>query len=263
MNKPKILLFDVENTPSTAYIWSLWTETTTEEMIDKSWYMLCWAAKWLGSKEIMSSALIDFPKEYKKNPENDKPILQKLWSLLDEADIVIGHNALDFDTRKANARFIINGMKPPSPYKVIDTLKVARKYFYFTSNKLTDLGKYLKVGEKIDTGGFKLWKNCMNGDKKSWEIMIKYNKHDIILLEDVYLKLRPYIMQHPNLGTLIDSERAVCPKCSSCNIQYRGHTYTSSKKYRRFICSDCGGWSREVTSILELDKRKKLLTNAN
>lgn len=251
MDKPKILIMDIENTPNTAYIWGLFQEITSADFIDNPWTMMCWGAKWLHEKNIMSSALVDFPKEYKKNKENDKLILQKLWKLLDEADIVVGHNMKGFDTRKANARFIMNGMTPPSPYKVVDTLLVARHTFFFTSNKLADLGKYLGLGTKIDTGGFQLWKACMNGNLKAWQKMVNYCRQDIILTEKVYLKLLPYIDSHPNVGVYADDETARCPKCGGNHIEKRGFSFTNVGKYQRFNCKDCGGWSRGRKNLRE------------
>lgn len=244
-NEPKILLFDIENAPNTAYIWGLWQEVISQDMLDQNWFMLCWAAKWLGSKEIYTSALVDFPKNYKQNKEDDKLILQKLWKLLDEADIVIAHNGKNFDVRKANARFIMNNMQPPSPFKVVDTLQEARRHFFFTSNKLNDLGRYLKVGQKVETGGFKLWKQCMEGDLKAWEKMVRYCKNDIILLEKIYLKLRPYMHTHPRTDIYINANDLCCPKCNSKNIKKEGFSYTASYKYQRYSCNVCHGWFRD------------------
>ena len=253
-NEPKILLFDIENAPNTAYIWGLWQEVISQDMLDQNWFMLCWAAKWLGNKEIYSSALVDFPKNYKRDKEDDKLILQKLWQLLDEADIVIAHNGKKFDVRKANARFIMNNMPPPSPFKVVDTLQEARKYFFFTSNKLNDLGKYLGVGQKVETGGFKLWKQCMDGDLKAWDKMVKYCKNDIILLEKIYLKLRPYMETHPNINLYSHDIDNKCPKCGSDKIKKEGFSYTSVSKYQRYSCRSCGGWFRDRTNLLRKTK---------
>jgi|SRR3972149_8722136 len=252
MSKPKILLFDVENSPNTAYIWSLWTEVVSDDMIESPWYLLCWSAKWLGEDKIMSSSLIDFPKDYKKNPEDDKKVLQKLWNLLNEANIVIAHNAKKFDVRKTNARFIMNGMTPPSPYRIIDTLQVARQYFFFTSNKLDNLGKYLGVGEKMDTGGFKLWQDCMRGNRQAWKKMVAYCKNDIVLLEKIYLKLLPYINNHPNLGNYIESDEPLCPKCGSEELNKEGFTHTDVGKYQQYSCKECGGWSRGRQNLKDI-----------
>lgn len=242
--QPKILIFDIENSPNSAYIWGLFNEVTNADFIEQPWHMLCWGAKWLGESKIYSSALIDFPKEYKQDPENDKCVLQTLWHLLDEAEIVVGHNVRGFDVRKANARFIMNGMKPPSPYKIVDTLTVARKNFMFTSNKLNDLSKYLGIGEKIDTGGFELWKQCLKGNKKAWKKMVKYCKQDIILTEKVYQKLLPYIENHPNIWIYNGKTEESCPKCGSDNVVKEGFAYTNFYKYQQYKCKDCGGWHR-------------------
>ena len=66
---------------------------------------------------------------------DDKPLLKGIRDLLDEADIVIAQNGKSFDVRKVNARLIQHGFQPPSPYRVVDTMLVAKKYFAFTSRR--------------------------------------------------------------------------------------------------------------------------------
>jgi len=259
----QILLFDIETAPNRGWIWRLWDEIRNMGMIEQDWYILCWGAKWLEKKEVMSSALPDFPL-YKKEPRNDKHVLQELWKLLDEADVVIGHNAVKFDRRKVNARFMFHGMKPPSPYMMIDTLLVARKEFDFSSNKLNDIVVFLGLGKKIDTGGFELWTQCLDGIMSAWRKMVKYCKHDVTLLEKVYLALRPYMLQHPNIGVYNDDNRPCCPKCGCEKIHYRGYYHTTVSRFKRFKCLNptCGGWGRERKNLLSKDKRQSLTTNA-
>lgn len=257
----RVLLIDIETAPCLAYMWSLWKEIRSYNFVEKEWYMMCFSAKWLGSKEIISYSLSDF-KGYSKNPEDDKQLLLKLKDLLDEADVIIAHNGINFDMRKINARLIANGITPPSPYKIIDTLQVVRKVFAFTSNRLNDLAQFFKIGKKNDTGGFDLWRKCFTGDAKSWKTMINYNRKDVVLLEKIYLIIRPFIAQHPNFGLYNDKNECQCPKCGSKKIQYRGYYYSNSSKFRRFVCTSCGGWSREKINILSNDKKKLLITNA-
>jgi len=137
----KVLLFDIETAPCECWSWGLWNELKSTKMIKSDWYVLCWRAKWLGSKEIIEGTV---------SGKNDKPCMVKLRNLLSEADIVIGQNGDNFDIKKVNTRFIIHGLTPPSPFKSIDTLKIARRCFKFTSNRLDDLGNYLGVGRKND-----------------------------------------------------------------------------------------------------------------
>ena len=225
-------------------------------MFEKQWYILCWCAKWLDSKNVIKSALPDFPKEYATDRENDRFILEVLWKLLDEADIVVTHNGVAFDLKKIYARFAIHGMKPPSPFKTVDTLLSARKHFDFTSNKLGDLGKILGLGTKVDTGGFPLWRECMLGNKQAWVRMITYCKNDVILMEKIYLRLLPFMETHPNLAMYIDDKDPRCPNCSGKNLQKHGFAFTQQAKYQRVVCTDCGAWARFKTNLLEKNKIK-------
>lgn len=243
-DSPKILLFDIETAPSTAYLWSLWQEVKSTDFIISDWYIMCWSAKWLGDRDMMSSALPDF-QEYKSDKENDKNILLKLHRLLDEADIVIAHNGKKFDCKKINTRFVKHGIRPPSPFRVIDTLSVAKKEFSFTSNRLDSLGSFLGVGRKVKTGGFDLWKKCISGDSRAWDKMVRYCRGDVRLLERVYNKMLPYITNHPKL----DVFGGVCVNCQSKNVHFRGYTANNSHKYRRFQCQSCGAWGRERLSV--------------
>jgi hypothetical protein len=224
-------------------------------MLKQYGYILCWCAKWLNDTKVYSDALINYP-DYKNNPENDKYILQTIWKLLDEADIVIGHNVADFDVKQLNTAFIKNGMKPPSPYKIVDTLLVARRKFSFLSNKLADLGKILKLGEKVETGGFSLWKRCLAGDKKAWQHMLKYNKQDVMLLEKVYYKMLPYIENHPHYGSYIDDNKIVCTNCGSTKLNKNGFTFNNLAKYQRLLCQDCGSWMRMRINLNDKTKIK-------
>lgn len=234
----KILLFDIETAPNLGYVWGKWEQDVIEN--EKDWYMLSFAYKWLDDKKVKAYSLPDFP-AYKKDRENDKALVTKLWELFNEVDIIIAHNGDQFDIRKANARFMVHGLGAPSPYKTIDTKKVAKKYASFDSNKLDELGRYLGIGRKEQTGGFGLWKGCMSGDKKSWNKMVSYNKQDVILLEKVYLKLRGWMTNHPNVNLFTEEDG--CPACGSDHVQKRGFSIAGNKTRQRFQCQDCGKWS--------------------
>ena len=142
---PKILLFDIETALMEVYVWGLYKQRIPHTNIikdkdgnEKSWFVLSWAAKWLFDDNVQSDIVT--PSESKSR--NDKRILKSIWKLLDEAEIVIGHNLDRFDIRKLNARFIDHDNNPPSPFRSIDTLKVARKEFAFVSYKQDFLTKH-------------------------------------------------------------------------------------------------------------------------
>ena len=242
----KILLYDIETSPNLGAYFQLYREGNIV-WTTKHWYMLSFAYKWLGEKSVKVKSLIDY-EMYKKNPENDYMLVKDLWELFNEADIVVAHNGVAFDTKKTYARFIHHKFPPPSPVKEIDTKLIAKKHFKFDSNKLDDLGDYLGIGRKIQTGGFVLWRDCLNGNLKAWEKMKKYNRGDVELLEKIYLAFRPYIANHHNVA-LINGLLKACPRCGSINIKRNGYTYTRVSKNQRYYCFDCKSYSTSANSL--------------
>lgn len=251
----KILSFDIETAPLEGMMWGVWKQNIAMNQLKQDWSILTWAAKWLGEDQVM----YDSVHYYTDDPRDDHMVLQGLWDLLDEADIVVAHNGNRFDIPRVNTRFLLQDMPPPSPYKKIDTCEVAKRNFAFTSNRLDNLGKFLGVGRKVDTGGFGLWTRCLAGDKEAFEKMLEYNVQDVQLLEDVYLAMRPYMPNHPNVGVHNDEEIFQCPKCGGVHLVRRGFQTTNVGKYQRYQCTDCGGWSRGRYTENSIAKRKALL----
>jgi len=214
---PKVLAFDIETAPIKAYVWSVWNTNISADKIVSEWFMLTWSAKWLFDSGVMSARLT------KKEvlTEDDSRITNKIWKLLDEADIVIAHNARKFDIPKLQTRFLLHSLNPPRPYRQIDTLLIVRREFGFTHNNLNVLAKVLGLGQKINTN-FQLWKDCLNGNKEALKNMETYNKQDVLLLEEVYLALLPWIKSHPNVGLYLDSDVSVCSSCGSDQIEKHG-----------------------------------------
>ena len=233
--KAKILLLDVESTPNVAYVWGKWEQNVLGDFIRER-QIICFAWKWLGEKDTHVLSLPMFPRNYRQNMSDNSALIQKLHKLISEADIVVGHNVDKFDDKIANTDFIINGLVPPPPHRTVDTLKVARTKFGFNSNKLDDLGVRLGLGRKLKHTGFSLWVGCIHGDPKSWRMMEQYNKQDVVLLEKIYLKLRPWMTNHPTVWL-----KESCPSCGSNKVQSRGFSILKSLRRRRFSC-ECGQW---------------------
>jgi DNA polymerase elongation subunit (family B) len=229
---PKIYLVDIETSPNIGFSWGKWEQNILK--FSKEWEILSFAYKELGKKSTYCIARPDFV------DDTDKALTKAAWKVLNEADIVIGHNLDAFDNKKLKAKFLEHGLKPPKTYKTIDTLKIARAQFAFNSNSLNDLSATLKVGKKVKTGGIDLWFGCMDGDPKAWAKMIAYNKQDVILLEKVYEALRAWYPAHPNLA--LYTERPGCPVCTSAHVQRRGTQVLQSRKVARFQCQACGHW---------------------
>lgn len=253
---PKILFLDIETAPILAYVWNLWDQDVGLNQIKSDWFILAWAAKWLGDP---ASKIIYRDQSRAKNIEDDSQILREMWKLLDEADIIVTQNGKAFDEKKLNARFILNGMKPPSSFKHIDTAQIAKKKFAFTSNRLEYMTDKLctkyKKQKHLKFSGFELWKECLAGNKKAWKEMEKYNKYDVLSLEELYKKLIPWDNSINFSIYYEDSLDRIC-SCGSKRFKKNGIKYTSVGKYQRYKCLDCGSEISGRSNLLSKEKKR-------
>lgn len=248
------IILDVECAPKLAYVWGMWKQNVSQDMLLEHSYLMSASVKQLGS---------DTTYYHETRTEDDYGLVKWLIEWMDKADYIIAHNGKKFDMPLIKARALINNIEPPSPYKIIDTLEIARKEFLFTRNTLENLALQLNCGltKLIDRkfSGFKLWKECLDGNEEAWAEMKKYNILDVEVLEEVYNKLRPWDSRHPNINVEDDKEIMRCPKCASTQLIRRGFYTTNVGKYQRYQCNSCKGWSSSRYIENSVEKRKSLL----
>lgn len=238
---PAVLVFDIETLPILTYTWGAYQQDLQIDSVVKDWAVLAWSAKWLGDDKIISDVL----SSKEAVARNDKRLVKDFWKLLDRADVIIGHNSKAFDIKKLNTRFMSNGLTPPSSYKHIDTFIAAKSAFGMTFNKQDYIAKYLGIHRKLHTD-FQLWVDCDNGKKKALKQMRDYNENDVLMLEEIYLRIRPWISQHPNLATIAQVD--ACPSCLG-NYHKSGIYYANKKKYNEYRCSNCGAIFHSTKSL--------------
>jgi hypothetical protein len=257
--RPRILLLDIETKPLTSFVWQLWDNNVALNQIKEDWSILSWSAKWLGEDEVFYQ-----DNRHSKNLEDDKELLKDLWKLIDESDILVGHNIRKFDDKRISARFIANGFKSPSSYRMEDTMILAKARFGFTSNKLEYLtGKLCKKFKKLDHAkfpGFKLWDECMKGNVEAWDEMQAYNQRDVESLEELYLILKPWDKKGYNVNVFNESEEISCT-CGSVEFSKNGFVYSNTGKFQRYTCKKCGAETKSKENLLSKEKRKSLKSN--
>lgn len=234
---PRIAFFDIETAPILGYTWEMF-EANVFHVVQPT-YMLCYSIKMADSKKIKTRRLCDYP-GYQEDKTCDKALATELHEDMAKCDLIVGHNGDSFDLKKSNARFIVHGLQPPPPIKSIDTLKIARKHFKFDSDKLDNIGRYLKVGCKTPNMSKDIWLGCIDGDPVAWGKMGRYNAQDVRLLEAVFHRVAPWYSSHPNLPAY--SGASGCPTCQSANVQMRGFNVAKSRRTQRLQCQDCGHW---------------------
>lgn len=239
MNKPKILIYDLETSPIETRRWSVWYKGALE--ITKDMEITSIAYKWHGEKKIHVLARCDF------KDKTDKTLTKKLFKLIDEADAVMGHNAGRFDNKVSQTRFLFHKLGRPSPYYTIDTLKIAKKHFALTRNNLDEIARFLGVTRKLSVGAKDLWKACEEGDKKAWKLLKDYNVNDVLVLYEVFEKLEAWSDIPSEFKATNADKPRVCTSlnCDSTEFRNKGYTYTLKGVYKRFVCKKCGKPHRE------------------
>jgi DNA polymerase elongation subunit (family B) len=232
---------DLETSPMTALVWGLWDQNISPNHIIDSSYVLCYAAKWLKSDEMF------FDSVHQSKP---KAMLKGIHKLLEEADVVIHYNGKRFDIPVINKEFLLHKFNPPAPYKQIDLLQIVKSNFKFPSNKLDYVSQRLGLGKKVEHEGMSLWTKCMNGDKDAWKRMEDYNIQDVVLLEDLYNTLLPWIKNPPNRNLFSDIQG--CPTCGHEHLQKRGTAVSTTGTYQRYQCKSCGSWSQGTKSTKKM-----------
>lgn len=227
----KLLFLDIEIAPSLATVWGLRNAFLKPENLVNDSYVLSWAAKWYDSDEVEYSSL--------RIADHDEMIVG-MYELLEQADAVVTYNGDNFDLKILNQEFLLLGLPPPAPYKSVDLLKTMRKRFRGTSNKLNYWLKRLNIGQKVEHRGYQLWLDCMDGNKKAFVEMETYNIGDVVELENLYKRVLPWITNNANRNAYDNSCK--CPHCGSKKYQLRGWRVTTTRKYRRAQCTNCGGW---------------------
>lgn len=253
---PKILILDIETSPQAALIFGLFNKYIGIEHTDEDWFMFSWAAKWIGDDKVFGDVLNS---EEAVN-QDDCRIAESLYNIVNDADIIVAHNADKFDIPRMKLRFLVNGFPPPLPFQVVDTLKVWKREFGSTSNRLDYLNRnVLKIEGKKETVGFNLWKRCYHGDADALRDMYEYNRQDVVALEENYLIIRSWIHSHPNLSLITHTD--CCPNCGSKDYSETKSVYrTSVSEFIVHRCNNCDAIFRSRSNNISKDDNKKIIT---
>lgn len=251
---PKILFFDIETAPLKAHLWSMWQQGVGLNQIEADWFMLSFCCKWAHSDEVFY-----YDQRAAENIEDDYELVLKLWHFLNEADVVVGQNSKRFDVKKANSRFILNGLPKPSTYRQVDTMEIAKRNFGFTSNRLEYMTDKLctdyKKSKHKKFHGHELWSECLKGNLEAWLEMEDYNRLDVLSLEELYNVLSSWDNTLPNYDVYVDDI------LDMSEWEKDGFHYTNLGKYQKYRNKITGVQRRSRVNLLTKEKRDSLLAN--
>jgi len=256
----KMLFIDVEVSASIVLSFPRFKANISPDAVIKEPYLLTYAGCWTDGK-VFSNGLHK-TSLFKYDISNDFELVSELWSYLDNADYVVAHNAR-FDVGWFNQRCAYWGISPPSPYKVICTVKALKSAFTLPSNSLAASTNYFELDRKLSHDGIGLWKRCMYGDYNAFEEMLKYNEGDIPTLVGIYHKVKPFMSNHPNVAIETDDGKMHCGTCGSSDLsKIDGKNYkTNLSTFSIYRCNSCGSIKRDRKNTRTKDQMNKTLMN--
>lgn len=228
MSRPKILVLDIEWKPAKVWVWRAWDENVNPEQVIDAGGLLCVGMKWVGGKSHF----------YSEWEHGIKGMLRETHRLMSEADAIVTQNGNKYDLPKLAGEFCRYGFHPVAPPTSIDLRDTTKSLGLFMS-RLAFIGPFFKMGKKVEHEGFALWTKVMAGCEKAQKRMARYCMGDVRLQEKMYLRLLPYIKNHPYLG---NTNRGCCGACGSKRMILRGFRRTKANKIQRLQCNDCGSW---------------------
>ena len=255
IRNPRILYFDIEVSPMWVKTYSLSkNDYISPKNIKRDWYLYSYCGIFEGEED--KPYYLD--NRYAKDIKDDRQLVEGLHDLLSMADILVGHNIDRFDIKKFNARAVKYGLPPLTPKKTIDTLKIAKRYFAFSSNSLDYIANYLELKERKSGHsrfpGDMLWEGLESGDIEAWEECYKYNLQDCKVTQELFKRLSVYDTQ---ISIQAFTQSRICI-CGSTSFKKDGFKFTKAGKHQVRRCKSCGKVFTEKQNLIEKDMRKLL-----
>lgn len=236
----RILIYDIECSDLTVnhsqYDLKVDRTYLSHKDISRDWTIYSVAWKYLGEQTKCLSVS-------SKDVFNDEHVVREFHKVLENSDILVGHNSDAFDLKKLYARFIYYGLPDLPPKQTVDTIKLARKKAKFTSNSLAYLCQFFNLPvQKTESPN---WRKIKEGCAEELSYMRHYNRLDVEATEQLYLRLRAYAPNHPNLA-VYDKPKDIagmplktCGNCGSHDIEVCGKKYMKTKSVDVWRCNEC------------------------
>jgi DNA polymerase elongation subunit (family B) len=233
----KILFWDIETSYLMARIWQPGPRINVSHKQLVPGFdtprIICIAYKFLGEKTTHALT-------WNLKTHDARSMLHKISAVIASADLTIGHNGDRFDLRHLNTALLLADLPPLPPHTTEDTLKQARKHFFFPSNSLDYISKLLTDEPKTKCAWEDWVRIIEHNDPVALARMVKYCKQDVRSLEALWKKFTKHCTPKVNASVIINGNREGCPRCGHTRVLSAGYVVRTTGRYKRWHCQGCG-----------------------
>ena len=216
-----ILLFDIETTHLKANFGTV----------------LCFGSKWLDAPTVTVDSITD-RRGWRKDFTDDSHLVKAAAEKLTQADLWVSYYGKMFDAPYLQSKLLEYGLPALPNVPHVDIYFTAKQHLQSTSRRLDTVGKYLNCKTKKTPVDGRIWKQAMAGSKDAIEYVVKHCYNDVLLLEEVYLKLRGLVRTHPRVGAAL-----ACRHCGAFRLTAQKNRLTVKRGPTKGVkCTACGAW---------------------
>lgn len=129
-----------------------------------------------------------------KNWQDDSALVKAYCEELDKYDVIVGWNSKLFDVPVLNSRMLYHGFRPYNPKMHLDLMyKATGSSIAIGRKSLDNVSKYFGVENKKTPLDPRTWDDADHGDRAAYEKIIEHCEADVLVLRDVYAKLKPMV----------------------------------------------------------------------
>lgn len=202
-------------------------------------------AKWYDQVEVMRFA------EWDKGGRGK--FLKAVHRLVNEADIIVGHNVDHADVPWLKGDFFLPrighphqpDLSPLKPFKTIDTLKILRKEMGGGApfKSLDAICQIAGIPSKTDVYDPDAMERAVGGSTEDRNRLVDYCAGDVVASQGLLDFLLPYMSTPPTL-LVGDPEDLTCNRCGGSTRATQERYLASKLTYAMRRCTRCKAYSR-------------------
>jgi hypothetical protein len=240
----RILILDVERLPgiSKQYWWDrgdLKQRYIHFETVERQPRTTIVCAKWYNRPNVIRLAEWDRGGRLK--------FLRNVHRLMEQADIIVGHNIDNADIPWLKGDLHIEaGLPPLPPFKTVDTLKVLRREFKsgVPFKGLDAFCQIVGIPSKTDHYDREAMECAVGGSVEHQRRLTEYCAGDVVATQGLLDFLRPHIKNHPALFVTGRDKLTTCHRCGHQTEVIPRRYVANVLTYTMRRCTSCLGYSR-------------------